>query len=78
MRALSVLVVACTALGACGTTPIYRNPQASEQQAQQDFADCETAASSTRLEGGLPLMTATRMLETRDSCMRAKGYMRVN
>jgi hypothetical protein len=78
MRALSVLVVACMALSACGTSPVYRNPQASPQQAQQDFADCQAAANSTRLESGRPLTTATLMLRTRDSCMRAKGYVRVN
>jgi hypothetical protein len=78
MRALSVLVVACTALGACGTTPIYRNPQASEQQEQRDFSDCRTVANATRLEGGGPLITATRMLQTRDSCMRARGYARLD
>jgi hypothetical protein len=77
MRVLWVLVATCTALGACGTTPIYRNPQVSEQQAEQDLADCQTAASSNRIEGR-PTLTVALMLRTRDSCMRAKGYMRVN
>jgi hypothetical protein len=66
------------ALSACGTTPIYRNPQASEQQTQQDFSDCRTVANATRWEGGNPLITATRMMQTQDSCMRTRGYARLD
>jgi hypothetical protein len=52
----------------------FAHPQ---QQAEQDFADCEAAASSARMQSR-PLMTLALNLETRDSCMRAKGYVRVN
>uniref|UniRef100_A0A7C4EMR4 Uncharacterized protein n=1 Tax=Fundidesulfovibrio putealis TaxID=270496 RepID=A0A7C4EMR4_9BACT len=74
MAACLLLAALAAGLGGCGASARYESPGKSQNQMQQDQAECEWEASKATGNLANASDRKDRLAEMLDQCMRAKGY----